>query len=52
MLSADPKAEADNTYRDLDYLGFIIAKTEANNCFIIHCFEESNDKHIVARNLN
>ena len=22
MLSAEPKAEADNTYRDLDYLGY------------------------------
>ena len=26
-----------------------IAKTESNNnCFIIHCFEENNDKHIIA----
>ena len=22
-----------------------ISKTESNNCFIIHCFEENNDKH-------
>ena len=22
-----------------------ITKTESNNCFIIHCFEENNDKH-------
>ena len=22
LLSAEPKAEADNTYRDLDYLGY------------------------------
>ena len=29
-----------------------ITKTESNNCFIIHCFEENNDKHTVARNLN
>ena len=25
-----------------------ITKTESNNCFIIHCFEENNDKCIVA----
>ena len=25
-----------------------IAKTESNNCFIIHCFEENNDKRIIA----
>ena len=31
-----PKAEADDT------------KTESNNCFIIHCFEENNDKRIIA----
>ena len=24
-----------------------IAKTESNNCFIIHCFEENNDKRII-----
>ena len=24
-----------------------ITKTESNNCFIIHCFEESNDKRII-----
>ena len=29
-----------------------ITKTESNNCFIIHCFEENNDKNTVARNLN
>ena len=29
-----------------------ITKTESNNCFIIHCFEENNDKHTFARNLN
>ena len=29
-----------------------ITKTESNNCFIIHCFEENNDKRTVARNLN
>ena len=28
-----------------------ITKTEPNNCFIIHCFEETNDKHTVARNM-
>ena len=41
-----PKAEADNPYRDLDYSGY--HKTESNNCFIIHCFEENNDKRIIA----
>ena len=25
-----------------------ITKTESNNCFIIHGFEENNDKHIIA----
>ena len=25
-----------------------ITKTESNNCFIIHCFEENNDKCIIA----
>ena len=25
-----------------------IAKTESNNCFIKHCFEENNDKRIIA----
>ena len=27
-----------------------ITKTESNNCFIIHCFEENNDKRIIAAN--
>ena len=25
-----------------------ITKTESNNCFIIHCFEENNEKRIIA----
>ena len=25
-----------------------ITKTESNNCFTIHCFEENNDKRIIA----
>ena len=25
-----------------------ITKTESNNCFIIHCFEEHDDKRIIA----
>ena len=25
-----------------------ITKTKSNNCFIIHCFEENNDKSIIA----
>ena len=29
-----------------------ITKTVPNNCFIIHCFEENNDKHTATRNLN
>ena len=24
-----------------------MTKTESNNCFIIHCFEENNDKRII-----
>ena len=27
-----------------------ITKTESINCFIIHCFEENNDKRIIAAN--
>ena len=27
-----------------------ITKTQSNNCFIKHCFQENNDKHSVARN--
>ena len=58
MISAIIKVEvsvisgafADNTYRDLDYLGY--HKTESKNCFIIRSFEENNDKHTVASNLN
>ena len=49
MISAIIKVEvsvisgafADNTYRDLDYLGY--HKTESKNCFIIRSFEENND---------
>ena len=47
--SAKPKAEADNTYRDLDYLGYHKNRIYYN-CFIIHCFEENSDKHTVAGN--
>ena len=25
-----------------------VTKTESNNCLIIHCFEENNDKRIIA----
>ena len=35
MLSAEPKAEADNTYRDFDYSGYE-KKPESNNSFNIH----------------
>ena len=33
MLPAEPKAEADNTYRDLDYLGY--DKNRANLIIIV-----------------
>ena len=52
MFSAEPKAEVDNTNGDFDLIFGISQKIESNNCFIIHCFEEKNDKHTVARNLN
>ena len=39
MLSAEAEGE------DLDYSGY--HKTESNNCFLINCFEENNDKRIV-----
>ena len=42
VLSAEPKAEADNVYRDLDY-SECQKKNESNNCFIAHCFEINND---------
>ena len=29
-----------------------ITKTGSNDCFIIYCFKENNDKHTIARNLN
>ena len=35
----------------LDYLGDHKNRIY-NNSFIIHCFEENNEKHTVARNLN
>ena len=53
MLPAKPKAEANNTYRDLDILGY--HKNRANLIIVLlllHFLEENNDKHIVARNLN
>ena len=50
MLSAEPKAEAENTFRDFDYLGY--PKKQIYYCFIIHCFEENNDKPTVKSNLN
>ena len=43
VLSAQQKAEVDNTHRDLDYLGCY--KTEFLNCFIVRCFEENDDNH-------
>ena len=41
------KAEADNTNRNLIIPD--ITKTESNNFFIKHCFEENNDKRIIER---
>ena len=42
MISAEPKAEANNIYRVFDLPD--ITKTESHNGFIIHCFDENNDK--------
>ena len=50
MLSAEPKVEAGNNYRNLDYLGY--HKDLIIIVFLIHRFEENNDKYTVARNLN
>ena len=47
-VSAKPKAEADSTNCTL--IIFDITKTESHNCFIIHCFKENNDKHIITPN--
>ena len=41
MLSAQPKVGAE-TLIILD-----ITKTESNNCFIIHCFQENKDKNSI-----
>lgn len=40
-------AKVDNTYGYLDYSGY---PSQSNNCFIIHCFEENNDKRTIAQN--
>ena len=40
MSSAKPKAKADNNDRGLNNSGYL-AKTEFNNCFIIHCMQSS-----------
>ena len=50
MLSAEPKVEAGNNYRNLDYLGY--HKNLIIIMFLIHRFEENNDKYFIARNLN
>ena len=42
------ESEADNTYRDFNLPD--ITKTECDNCFIIHCFDENNDKDTDAWN--
>ena len=52
MLLAKLKAKADNTYDCTKTLIiYNITKSESNNRLIIHCFEENNDKHTIARNL-
>ena len=43
MLSAEPKAEADNTYRDLDYLGYHKNRISQLFCYILFL------RHIVAQ---
>ena len=51
VLSAKPKAEADNTYRDLDYLGYHKNRMHKSN----HCFYTlfwRKKKNTVARNLD
>ena len=41
MLSAElKKAEADNTYGDLDYLAGM-SQMESSKYFIIHCFDKN-----------
>ena len=47
MSSAEPKAEADNNYPDLNYLGLLVQNQISHYCFNTHCFEENNDKHIL-----
>ena len=53
MLLAELKAKADNIYDCTKTLIiYDITKSESNkNCLIIHCFDENNDKHTIARNL-
>ena len=50
VLSAELKAEVDNTNQDLDYSRNHKKKTESNNCFMIHCIEDKKDKHSIAWN--
>ena len=52
MLSAELKAEADNTYRDLDYYFRISLKPDVVILFYYTFFKEKNDKHTIARNVN
>ena len=55
MLSSEPKVEAGNTNRELDYLGYdknLIIIVFLFFFILIHRFEENNDKYTVARNLN
>ena len=46
IIQVEESVEPDNSNRDLIS---DITKTESHNCFIIHCFKENNDKHIITR---
>ena len=46
MLSAEPKVGLITLSETLNWLFRIdITKTESNHRFIVHCFEENNDRH-------
>ena len=47
IISAEPKAEADNTYWDLDY-SWYLQKTKSNNIVLfIVCFKENYSKQTI-----
>ena len=49
MLSAELKAKADNTYRDIDYSGYH-KKTNLIIVLLYIIFEENKDKHSITWN--